>query len=73
MNVMGDAKYFDSDSTRIAQLTRDKQSGNLQQYDNSVQTFGVLKQMSDHMRYYHSQSNTHREQLAAQVLGDSPP
>ena len=33
-------------------------------YD-TFQTFGVFKRTSDHKRYYHPQSNTRRERLAA--------
>ena len=57
VHVVEDANYFDSESTRIAQLTKEKQSGHLQQYNSLVQTFGD---------YYPSRTNTCREYTSSQ-------
>ena len=61
MRLLGDANYFQPEGTQIAHLKREKQSGSVQQYNGSVQTFGVLKRTSGHKRHYHPQSNTRRE------------
>ena len=67
------ADYFESERTQIAQFTREKQSGIVQQYSSPVQTSGVLKRSSGHKQYYSPKIKTRHDKLLREFSRDTPP